>query len=127
MIAHVNVGLSLPEMFTAMKTITDECQHTEGPRPKEKEKIADTTRALTEKERQNNPRQVKQHETRKYEKYPKNVKGAGNGAYGLQRSGLFDDFRNAEIVLIFLWRVGKRPVVGKVFEDLVFAKHIDLV
>ena len=72
-IAHIDVGLSLPEIFLAIKIIADEREHAEHPRPDPKERVADPADFSSKQKRQNQSRQEKEHGGSKHEEYPKGI------------------------------------------------------
>ena len=73
MIADENVRLSLPEIFPAIKTISDERKDAEDPAPEPKKKIADASSLRSKKKWKNDTWQQDDHENCKYKEHPHDV------------------------------------------------------
>ena len=74
MIAGVDIGFSCADVFFSDDLIGDKIQFAEGPRPQFQELIADRTVLFSDQEREEDPRQVEDHEHEEDEDYPSRVK-----------------------------------------------------
>lgn len=70
MVTHVDVSLSLPEIFPAMELVSDKREDTEDPTPKPEERIAYCAKPRSEQEWQDDERQEHDHEDGEHETDP---------------------------------------------------------
>ena len=86
MIAYIDICLLPVDLLASIKFITDKSELTKYPAPDVEKKISHASKA--EKEWEGKAGKKQQHEDRKYNAYPDNVKGFKEGPNEFQCFGL---------------------------------------